>query len=59
MIEEDADAILRYVASNGLVANQSKTVLMIMNRKKDKNNEADLVKIRVGNTMIKLKDNFR
>ena len=50
-LEEDADAILSFMASNGLVANQSKTVLMIMNNKITREEET-LVKVRVRETLI-------
>ena len=33
-LEEDADAVLRFMASNGLVANQKKTVFMLLNHKR-------------------------
>ena len=49
-LEEDAINILKFMASNGLVANQSKTELLIIN---DKNKEENtLQKIRLGNTFI-------
>jgi hypothetical protein len=32
-LEEDAKRILEFMASNGLVANPSKTVFMMLNRK--------------------------
>ena len=48
-LEEDADLVLRFMASNGLVANPSKTTLMILNN----NNKAlDLVEVKVGSNMV-------
>ena len=44
-----ADAILRYMASNGLVANCKKTVFMLLN---NKSGSEDPVKIRVGQNMV-------
>ena len=34
-LEEDANQVLKFMASNGLVANPSKTTLMILNHKSD------------------------
>ena len=34
-LEQDAEEILKFVASNGLVANPSKTTLMLMNAKQE------------------------
>ena len=34
-LEEDAEQVLKFMASNGLVANPSKTTLMILNHKTD------------------------
>ena len=39
MLEEDAKNVLRFMASNGLVANASKTALMFLNLKHSKKNE--------------------
>ena len=51
MLEEDADAILKFMASNGLVANQNKTVFMLLNLKKKKPDD-HLIQIRVGENRI-------
>ena len=50
-LEVDADAILSFMASNGLVANSSKTVFMLLNHI-DKNVNRIPVSIRVGRTTI-------
>ena len=51
-LEEDAELVLRFMASNGLVANASKTSLMILNHY---NKALDLVEVKVGaNNCIKL-----
>ena len=50
-LEEDADAILRFMASNGLVANASKTVFMLLNHK-DKSEEKIPISIKVGNNDV-------
>jgi hypothetical protein len=36
-LEEDAKSILEFIASNGLVANPSKTVFMMLNSKQKEN----------------------
>ena len=51
MLEEDADMILKFMASNGLVANPKKTVFMLLNFK-DKCVEATPMEIRVGENVI-------
>ena len=51
-LEEDAIiSILKFMASNGLVANQMKTKLLILNEKNKE--ESVLQKIKVGNAHIK------
>ena len=53
-LEEDAIRILKFMASNGLVANQTKTELLILN---DKNKEESVLqKIIVGNAHIERTD---
>ena len=47
-LEEDAENVLKFMASNGLVANLSKTTLMIINYKSD-----TPVDINFGNAIIK------
>ena len=47
-LEEDTELVLRLMASNGLVANPSKTCLMILNYK-----TKESVEIRVGDSIIK------
>ena len=49
-LEEDATNILEFMASNGLVANPTKTVFMMLNDKKKENEEAR--KITVGDHQI-------
>ena len=57
-LEEDANIILSYMASNGLAANQNKTVFMLLNMKKHaaKNQEEEQeeeLSIKVGNSLVK------
>ena len=48
-LEEDADLVLRFMASKGLVAYPSKTTFMILNN----NNKAlDLVEVKVGANVV-------
>ena len=47
-LEEDAEQVLKFMASNGLVANPSKTTLMILNHKVE-----TPVEIKVGQNTIK------
>ena len=51
MLEKDAQSILEYMASNGLVANTSKTAFMILNLKKEQNREN--ITIKIGSTEVK------
>ena len=46
-LEEDAEEILKYMASNGLVANPTKTTLLMMNQ-----NTEERIKIKVGEANI-------
>ena len=50
-LEADANAILKFMASNGLVANQKKTVFMLLNHKMT-NKEAAPIQIRVGDNLV-------
>ena len=52
--EEDADMVLRFMASNRLGANLSKTTLLILNHK-----QGEDVTINVGGTLIKCPRQFR
>ena len=54
MLEEDANNVLKYMASNGLVANASKTALLFMNVSVSlpEMNESQLIKIKVGDTEV-------
>ena len=54
MLEEDARNVLKFMASNGLVANASKTALLFMNvgGKKVLNGESQPIKIKVGNSVV-------
>jgi hypothetical protein len=47
-LEEDTEMVLKFMASNGLVANPSKTMLVILNSKQ----KASL-KIKVGDSTVK------
>ena len=49
LLEKDAEAILKFMASNGLVANCKKTVFMLLNFKNEVN---ETIKIRVGKNEI-------
>ena len=57
-LEADADMILKFMASNGLVANQKKTVFMLLNNK-GKNKEKEPTKIRVGENYIEQSSSTR
>ena len=47
-LEEDAANVLRYMASNGLIANASKTSLVILNLKSNKSNSGtNLIKVKI------------
>ena len=46
-LEEDAEMVLKFMASNGLVANPSKTTLMILNSK-----ERTPLEIKVGDSTV-------
>ena len=50
-LEEDADLILSFMASNGLVANPKKSVFMILNQK-GTTEQSQMETIRVGDTRI-------
>ena len=47
-LEEDAKNVLKFMASNGLVANPSKTTLLILNHKSD-----EPVSIKIGTDVVK------
>ena len=47
-MEKDADQVLRYMASNGLVANAKKTAFLLLNAKKTDENAA----IRIGSELV-------
>ena len=47
-LEEDAGNVLKFMASNGLMANPSKTTLLILNNKK-----AEEITIKIGDGMVK------
>ena len=49
-LEEDADLVLKFMASNGLVANPHKTTLMILNYK---SLNQDPIEVKVGTNTIK------
>ncbi len=46
-LEQDAEEVLKFMASNGLVANPSKTTLLMMNKK-----DEEIVRIKVGESYI-------
>ena len=48
MLEEDPESVLSFMASNGLVANPTKTTLLTLNNK-----GSEQVKITIGGTKIK------
>ena len=48
-LEEDANNVLNFMASNGLIANQSKTEFLVLNEK----GNVHLAELRVGDTLIK------
>ena len=48
-LEEDADCVLKFMASNGLVANPQKTVFMMLNSKNQSNVPR---KVRIGNSEV-------
>ena len=56
MLEEDAKNVLRFMASNGLVANASKTALIFLNLKHTRKNEQgdliDEISVRIGDTEV-------
>ena len=56
MLEEDAKNVLRFMASNGLVANASKTALIFLNLKHTRKNEQgdliDEISARIGDTEV-------
>ena len=52
-MEEDADIILSYMASNGLVANAKKTIFMVLNMTKAECESEVARKIMVGNSTVK------
>ena len=47
-MEEDAKNVLKFMASNGLVTNPSKTAFIIINLK----NEQEAKEIRIGNSVV-------
>ena len=51
MLEEDALNVLRFMASNGLVANPKKTAFIVLNHKQDYN--IDPLSINIGTEKIK------
>ena len=51
-LKQDADAILRYMASNGLVANAKKTVFMILNMTKSEFEKELTKEIMVGGEKV-------
>ena len=56
-LEEDANNILNYMASNGLVANASKTVFMILGLSKQLKEKTHTIK--VGESIIEASDNTK
>ena len=52
-LEEDAANVLQYMASNGLIANASKTSLVILNLKSNKSNSGtNLIKVKIGEEYV-------
>ena len=56
-LEEDANTVLSFMASNGLVANQSKTEFLLLDEKN--NSEPSLTEVRVGNATINRTDHTK
>ena len=56
-LEEDANGVLDFMASNGLVANPSKTVFMLLNYRREESEEKK--KIKVGEAMIEQEDHTK
>ena len=57
MLEEDAQNVLKFMASNGLVASATKTAFMILNHKKDLT--LNPIKIKIGSTIVKAESNAK
>ena len=57
MLEEDAKNVLQYMASNGLVANPTKTAFMILNHKQEKGAIPEQIKI--GQAVIMAESNAK
>ena len=52
-LEKDAENVLQYMASNGLIANASKTSLVILNLKSNKSNSGtNLIKVKIGEEYV-------
>ena len=49
-LEEDAVGVLKFMASNGLLANPTKTTLMVIN---NKNKDEPTLEVKVGEALIK------
>ena len=49
MLEEDALNVLKFMASNGLIANPAKTALLFLNNKTE---EKEVQTIKIGNTVV-------
>ena len=56
LLEEDAQNILNFIASNGLVANPKKTALLFLN---SKNNETNPIELLIGGEQIKQQANAK
>ena len=56
ILEEDAINVLKFMASNGLMANPSKTSLMFRNLKQEGNEKVDIM---VGKVKIVLEDHVK
>ena len=54
-LKTDADSILSYMASNGLVANPTKTSMVVLNMNKKIREESKIspIEIKIGNSYIK------
>ena len=57
MLEEDSQNLLRFMASNGLVANPSKTAFMVLNLNKEEKNAP--ITIRIGNENVLAEDSAK
>ena len=58
-LKEDANNILNYMASNGLVANETKTVFMILNMNSQEKLKKEFEHIQIGKDLVKRSDSTK